>query len=193
MEMLANVPLLLRESPLDWEHWLEEHHASPHGVWLKIAKKDAGGISVSYAEALDAALCHGWIDGQKKPYDDTYWLQKFTPRRPRSVWSKVNTDKATRLIESGRMRPAGLREVDAAKRDGRWDAAYQSQSKVTVPDDFQLELERHPQAKAFFDTLNKLNRYAICHRIETAKRAETRKARIDRFIAMLLANEKLYP
>jgi uncharacterized protein YdeI (YjbR/CyaY-like superfamily) len=162
-------------------------------VWLKIAKKGTEGISVSYAEALDGALCYGWIDAQKKSYDDTFWLQKFTPRRLKSVWSKVNTEKATQLMESGKVRPAGLREVDVAKQDGRWDAAYRSQSNLTIPSDFRVELETHPQAREFFETLNKFNRYAICHRIETAKKPEARKTRIGKFIAMLADHEKIYP
>jgi uncharacterized protein YdeI (YjbR/CyaY-like superfamily) len=193
MEMIADLPVLLFASPREWEEWLGEDFAQPQGAWLKIAKKGAGATSVSHAEALELALCHGWIDGQAKPYDETFWLQKFTPRRRASGWSKVNTEKALQLIKSGRMQPAGLREVEAAKQDGRWDAAYAPQSKATVPDDFQSELERNPQAKAFFATLNKLNRYAIYHRIETAKKAETRKARIDKFITMLANNEKIYP
>jgi uncharacterized protein YdeI (YjbR/CyaY-like superfamily) len=193
METLANLPILLFESTQSWDAWLGEHHAQPHGVWIKIAKKGAGATTVSYAEALDAALCYGWIDGQKQAFDDSFWLQKFTPRRRKSVWSRVNTDKALQLIESGRMKPAGLREVDAARQDGRWDAAYQSQGNLTIPDDFLAELDRQPEARAFFETLNKVNRYAICYRIETAKKPETRKARIDKFIAMLAANEKIHP
>ena len=193
METLANLPVLLFASPQQWDDWLDEHHTQPHGVWLKIAKKDAGITTVSYAEALDGALCYGWIDGQKKAYDDTFWLQRFTPRRPKSVWSKINTDKAVQLMASGKMKPAGLREVEAARQDGRWDAAYQSQRNLTIPDDFRAQLDDNPQAKAFFDRLNKLNRYALCYRIEAAKKQETRKARIDTFIAMLANHEKLYP
>ena len=192
-ETLADLPVLLFESPREWESWLDAHYAQPRGVWLKLAKKGAPVPSVSYADALDAALCYGWIDAQKKSYDSTFWLQKFTPRRSRSVWSRVNTDNVMRLIEAGKMTPAGQREVDAARRDGRWDAAYEPQSNLTLPDDFQAELDRHPQAKEFFDTLNKVNRYAIHHRIATAKKPETRQARIDKFIAMLARGEKLYP
>lgn len=192
-ETLADLPLLLFQSVREWEDWLDAHHAQPQGVWLKITKKGAPVSSVSYADALDSALCYGWIDAQKKSYDSTFWLQKFTPRRPKSVWSKVNTDKVMRLIESGKMTSAGLREVDAARRDGRWDAAYASQSNFAIPDDFQVELDRHPQAKEFFDTLNKVNRYAIYHRITTAKKLETRRARIDKFIAMLAQGEKIHP
>jgi uncharacterized protein YdeI (YjbR/CyaY-like superfamily) len=193
METLADVPIMLFDSPHAWEQWLAERHAQTQGVWLKIAKKGADASSVSYADALDAALCYGWIDGQKKSYDDTFWLQKFTPRRPRSVWSRVNTAKAEQLIASGRMRPTGQREVDAAKGDGRWGRAYQSQGALTLPDDLRAALDSHPGARAFFDTLNKANRYAICHRVETARKPETRRARIDKFIAMLAANERLYP
>ncbi|HWE61427.1 MAG TPA: YdeI/OmpD-associated family protein [Chloroflexota bacterium] len=193
METLADVPVLLCESPQQWEAWLDEHHTQSQGVWLKLAKKAAGMASVSYADALDVALCYGWIDGQKKPYDDRYWLQKFTPRRPRSVWSRVNTQRADQLIESGRMRPAGLRAVEAARQDGRWEAAYAAQSRMTVPDDFLAALASQPQARAFFETLNKVNRYAICYRIETARKPETRRARIEKFIAMLANHETPYP
>ncbi len=193
MEMLETLPIVFFDSYLAWEDWLREHGGEPQGVWLKIAKKGTGQPSVSYADALDVALCYGWIDGKKKACDDTYWLQKFTPRRPKSVWSKINTDKAMQLIASGRMTPAGLREIEAAKTDGRWDAAYSSQRTLTTPDDFQQALDQHPRARTFFDTLNRANRYAICYRIETAKKPETRRGRIDRFIAMLAREEKLYP
>jgi uncharacterized protein YdeI (YjbR/CyaY-like superfamily) len=148
---------------------------------------------VFYQEALDVALCFGWIDGQKKKFDDQYWLQKFTPRRPRSIWSKVNQEKVAALIEQGRMQEAGMREIERAKADGRWDAAYESQSRITVPDELQAELDRNPDAKAFFEQLNSANRYAILHRIVTAKKPVTRQRRIERFIAMLKAGEKLYP
>lgn len=193
METLANLPILLFDTPQAWENWLNEHHAQPHGVWLKMAKKGAGVVSVSYAEALDVALCYGWIDAQKKGYDGAFFLQKFTPRRPKSVWSKINTEKVTQLVAAGRMQPSGLREVEAARRDGRWQAAYQPQSALTVPDDLQAELARHPAAQAFFDTLNKVNRYAICYRIQTARKPETRRARIEKFIAMLENHESLHP
>lgn len=193
MEALDNLPILFFASPQAWEAWLDEHHAQPRGVWLKIAKKGAGIASVSYAEALDAALCYGWIDGQRRSYDDSFFLQKFTPRRAKSVWSQINTQKVEQLVAAGRMKPAGLREIEAARQDGRWAAAYQSQKNLTVPDDFLAELDAHPEARAFFETLNKVNRYAICYRIQTARKPETRKARIDKFIAMLEAGEKLYP
>jgi len=193
MEMFANLPVVFCESARQWEDWLNESQGQLGGVWLKFAKKGTGVTSLSYSDALDVALCHGWIDGLKQSYDSVFWLQKFTPRRPKSLWSRANTARVTALIESGRMKPGGLRDVEAAKADGRWDAAYASQRTMTVPDDFQAELDRSPLAKEFFATLNGTNRYAICYRIATAKKPETRKARIDTFIAMLLAREKLYP
>jgi len=193
MDTLAGLPILLLESQDAWEEWLDTYHAQSQGVWLKIAKKDSTIVTVSYTEALEEALCYGWIDGQKKSYDHEVWLQKFTPRRPKSIWSKVNSDKVTQLIASGRMKPAGLKEVNVAKEDGRWDAAYESQRNFTIPDDFQAELDSNARAKAFFETLNRQNRYAICFRIQTAKKTVTRQARIDKFIAMLNNNEKLYP
>ena len=193
VETMANLPMLLMESPRVWRAWLDEHHAQSQGAWLKIAKKDAAPVSVTYAEALEEALCYGWIDGQKKAYDEAFWLQKFTPRRRGSVWSKVNVAKAEQLIASGAMQPAGLREVEAARQDGRWDAAYASQRDIAVPADFLAELEKNPGAKAFFATLNSVNRYAICFRIQTARKPETRRARIAKFVAMLARNEKLHP
>jgi len=142
---------------------------------------------------LEGALCFGWIDGQKAAFDEQYWLQKFTPRRPKSIWSQINCDKATALIESGRIQPSGLRQVELAKADGRWNAAYASQSKATVPDDLQDALDRNPQARDFFLTLNSVNRYAILFRIQTAKKAETRAARIQIFVDMLAKGEKPHP
>ena len=193
MKSSSDAPILLFESPEQWEQWLKEQHATSSGVRLQIAKKGAGQPTVSYAEALDIALCYGWIDGQKGALDDQFWLQKFTPRRPKSVWSKINTQKATALIEQGKMQPAGLKEVEAAKRDGRWDAAYQSQRNSELPEDFQAELDKNPEAKAFFATLNSVNRYAIHYRVQSAKKAETRRARIEKFIAMLNDHQKIYP
>lgn len=193
METLDNLNVILFSSQAAWEQWLAAHHAEPQGVWLKLAKRDSGVASVSYAEALDVALCYGWIDGLKKAYDQQFWLQKFTPRRPKSIWSKINAEKAAGLIASGRMQPAGLSEVTAAQQDGRWDAAYSSQSQLSMPEDFQSALDHNPAAKAFFVGLNKQNRYAIYFRIHTAKKPETRQARIDRFIAMLANHETLYP
>lgn len=181
------------ETQQDWERWLTEHHTKTVGTWLKIAKKETGIPSVSYAEALESAICYGWIDGQKASFDGTYWLQKFTPRRPKSIWSKVNCDKATALIAEGRMQPAGLQQVELAKADGRWDVAYESQSKIAIPADFQRELDKNQKAMDFFSTLDSTNRYAILFRIQTAKKPETRSARIHKFIEMLSKNEKIYP
>jgi uncharacterized protein YdeI (YjbR/CyaY-like superfamily) len=190
---LTDIPVLPFERQKDWAVWLDKNHATSSGVWLKLAKKASGIKSVTYDEALEEALCFGWIDGQKRSHDETSWLQKFTPRGPKSIWSKINTEKAQRLIESGRMKPAGLKEVESARQDGRWDAAYSSQSKATVPDDLQAELDRSAKAKAFFATLDSRNRYAILHRIHTAKKAQTRAKRIEQFIRMLEMKEKIYP
>lgn len=189
----SELPIMLFEDQQAWADWLDQHHGGSSGVWLRIAKKASDTASVSYAEALDVALCYGWIDGQKYTYDQGSWLQKFTPRRAKSIWSKVNREKVQALIESGRMQPQGLREVERAKQDGRWEAAYDPQSSSEVPADFQAELEQHPEAAAFFATLNKRNRYPILFRIQTAKKPETRAKRIAEFIAMLERHEKLYP
>ena len=193
MKNSNDLPIIPFETPQDWEVWLNEHHATTKGIWLKLAKKETGIPSLSYAEALDVALCYGWIDGQKASFDDQYWLQKFTPRGPRSIWSKVNCNKVTTLLAEGRMQPAGVRQVELAKADGRWDAAYDSQSKITVPDDFQQALDSNQQAKDFFDTLDSSNRYAILFRIHTAKKPETRLVRIQKFIEMLAKNERIHP
>jgi uncharacterized protein YdeI (YjbR/CyaY-like superfamily) len=189
---MNDLPVLPFESERAWEGWLEENHIDSQGVWLKIARKGVGQNSISYQEALSVALCFGWIDGQKNKFDDRYWLQKFTPRRPKSGWSKINCQKATELIEQGRMRPAGMREVERAKQDGRWDAAYESQSTATIPDDLQKALDANPAVKAFFDQLNSVNRYAMIYRITTAKKPETRRQRIEKFIAMLNDGKKIY-
>jgi uncharacterized protein YdeI (YjbR/CyaY-like superfamily) len=189
----TDLPILPFERQKDWAAWLEKNHATSSGVWLKLAKKASGIKSVTYDEALEAALCYGWIDGQKKSHDETSWLQKFTPRGPKSIWSKINTEKAQRLIESGQIKPAGLKVVESAKQDGRWDAAYAPPSKAVVPDDLQAELDRNAKAKAFFATLDSLNRYAILHRIHTAKKTETRARRIEQFVRMLENGEKIYP
>jgi uncharacterized protein YdeI (YjbR/CyaY-like superfamily) len=176
-----------------WEEWLEENHADVPGVWLKIPKAGSGLVGVDYAQALESALCHGWIDGQKKKLDEKNWLQRFTPRRRGSSWSQVNRQKATGLIERGRMRPAGLREVEKAKADGRWEAAYASQSKATVPDDLRAALDASPAAREFFATLDSRNRYAILYRVQDAKKPQTRAARIEKFVAMLAEGRKPYP
>jgi uncharacterized protein YdeI (YjbR/CyaY-like superfamily) len=187
------LPVMTFESTDAWDTWLAAHHADSPGLWLKIAKKGAAGRTVSYSDALDVALCHGWIDGQKGRHDDEYWLQRFTPRKPGSNWSKINTERAAALIESGRMRPAGLREVERAQADGRWEQAYESQSRVTVPEDLARALAANERARAFFATLDSANRYAILYRIGTAKKPETRAKRIDTFVAMLSEHKKIHP
>ena len=176
-----------------WEAWLETHGEAAAGVWLRIAKRSAEQSTVSYAEAVESALCYGWIDGQKQAEDEHHWLQRFTPRTAKSIWSKINTAKAEALISAGRMRPPGLRAVDLAKQDGRWEAAYSSASTSTVPDDLQQALDANPKAKQFFATLNGQNRYAILFRIQNVKKAETRAKKIAQFIDMLNKGETLHP
>jgi uncharacterized protein YdeI (YjbR/CyaY-like superfamily) len=172
---------------------LEEHHSDPAGVWLKIAKKGRGIETLTHAEALEEALCFGWIDAVRHAHDDDYFLQRFVPRRPRSKWSQVNRDKVMALTEVGRMHPAGLAEVERAKADGRWDAAYAPQSRATVPDDLQAELDARPKAMATFETLKSQNRYAILYRLRDAKRPETRARRLQQFVEMLERGETPYP
>jgi uncharacterized protein YdeI (YjbR/CyaY-like superfamily) len=186
-------PIELFDSQESWRNWLDGQRGDSAGVWVQIAKKGSGHLSVSYAEALDVAICYGWIDGLKRPLDSEFWLQRFTPRRARSKWSQVNVKKATALIESGQMQPAGLREVELAKSDGRWDAAYPSHSTATVPDDLGAALDAEPRAREFFDNLNSTNRYAIVYRVQDAKRPETRASRIAKFVAMCTAGERLHP
>lgn len=186
-----DLPIEHFADPAAWERWLERHPQSS-GVWLKIAKKDAGIPSVTYAEALDVALCHGWIDGQKKGFDAQFFLQRFTPRRARSTWSKINVAKIDTLSAAGRMRPAGLREVEAAKADGRWDAAYDGAKSMDVPPELVKALARNRKAKAFFDSLDKANRYAVCWRVQTAVKPETKQARVEKLVAMLARGEKIH-
>jgi uncharacterized protein YdeI (YjbR/CyaY-like superfamily) len=186
-------PILSFETQQSWEAWLAGHGADSAGIWLKIAKKEAGIASVNYAEALEGALCYGWIDGQKAALDDQNWLQKFTPRGRKSGWSKINREKTEALIAAGRMQATGLRQVDLAKADGRWDAAYESQRTMGVPEDLQLELDRRPAAQAFFNTLDSANRYAVLYRVTTAKKSETRAARIIKLVEMLEQNKKIHP
>ena len=188
----TDLPILPFASQKKWADWIAKQHDKSSGVWLKLAKKGSEISSVTYDEALEVALCYGWIDGQKKGYDDKYWLQKFTPRAAKSIWSKINTEKAEKLIKSGKMEPAGLKAIEAAKQDGRWDAAYESQKNISVPDDFQAALNKSPKAKVFFATLNSVNRYAILFRIHNAKKPETRAKRIQQFVVMLERGEKLY-
>ncbi len=193
MAQRSTDPVRAFESQAAWEAWLAEHHATSAGIWLKMAKKASGIPSVTFAEALESALCHGWIDGQRNRFDDQWFLQRFTPRRPRSNWSKINRGKVERLIEEGRMRPAGLREVERARADGRWDAAYDAPSAATVPADLQQALDENRAAAACFATLNGQNRFAILYRIHDAKRPETRARRIEKFVAMLSEGTKPYP
>jgi uncharacterized protein YdeI (YjbR/CyaY-like superfamily) len=176
-----------------WVAWLEKNHAASPGVWLRLAKKSSHKKSVSYDDAVEVALCYGWIDGQAKGEDENYSLQKFTPRAKRSSWSRRNRERAIALIESGRMKPAGLMEIERAKQDGRWAAAYDSPSTMKVPRDFQAALNEEARAKAFFKSLDGRNRYAILFQLQTAKSPETRARRIERFVAMLAREEKLYP
>jgi uncharacterized protein YdeI (YjbR/CyaY-like superfamily) len=184
---------LLFENQAAWTAWLASNHGTSSGVWLRLAKKSSGRSSVTYAEAIEVALCHGWIDGQKKSDDEQYWLQRFTPRTGKSIWSKINREKALSLIESGQMQAAGLKEVERARTDGRWEAAYDSARTAAVPSDLQAALDLNVKAKAFFATLNRQNRYAILFRLQTAKKAETRAKRIQLFVKMLENHDKLHP
>lgn len=181
------------ESAEAFESWLGEHHSSSPGIWLKLRRKARGVVALDYARALDVALCYGWIDGQKGAFDDRNWLQRFTPRKPKSKWSKVNRDKATALLEQGRMQPPGLAEVERAKADGRWDAAYDGAKSASVPDDLAEALAANPAAAEFFATLNGQNRYAILYRIQDVKKPETRVRRIEKYVAMLAERKKLHP
>jgi uncharacterized protein YdeI (YjbR/CyaY-like superfamily) len=177
-----------------WRGWLAEHHAvTPEGVWLQIAKKGSGIDSVDHAQALEVALCFGWIDGQRKGLDQTYFVQRFTPRRARSTWSKINRDKVEALVATGEMQPAGLAEIDRAKADGRWAAAYDGQRTSTVPDDLAAAFETNPVARDFFATLDSTNRYAILFRLQTAKKPETRARRLATFVEMLSDHRTIYP
>jgi uncharacterized protein YdeI (YjbR/CyaY-like superfamily) len=177
----------------EWSAWLASRHGSSVGVWLKIAKKASNTTSITYAEAVEVALAWGWIDGQKGTFDHAWWLQKFTPRGVRSMWSKINREKATALIAAGKMMRSGLAEVERAKKDGRWDRAYESQSRASVPEDLEKALARNPRAKKFFATLDARNRYAVLFRVQHAKKAETRARRIAQFVEMLAKGEKLHP
>jgi uncharacterized protein YdeI (YjbR/CyaY-like superfamily) len=186
-------PIILFADQEAWLAWLAGNHTTSTGLWLRLAKKGAPLLSVTYAEALEAALCYGWIDAQKKGESEHAWLQRFTPRRTRSIWSKVNREKAVALIKAGRMQPAGLEQVARAKKDGRWEAAYDSPGNAEVPDDLQAALDGNARAKAFFGTLDRANRYAILWRIQTVKKAETRARRIREFVEMLERREKVHP
>ena len=189
----TDLPVMVFENKEAWETWLSEHFDESAGLWLRIAKKSAGAQSVSYHEALEVALCYGWIDGQKERFDQRFWMQKFTPRGPTSIWSKLNRAKALELIDQGRMQPAGLTAIENAKENGRWSTAYDSHRTAVAPDDFLKALEKNPEARAFFARLSSQNRYAILFRIQTAKKIETRQKRILRFVEMLAKHKTLYP
>jgi uncharacterized protein YdeI (YjbR/CyaY-like superfamily) len=184
-------PIVFFATPAELETWFDEHGEQSDGIWLKFAKKAAGTKSVVYAEALDVALCHGWIDGQVKRFDDNYYLQRFTPRRKRSNWSKINRGHVERLVAEGRMRPGGLREVERAKADGRWDEAYDSSTTATVPDDFAEALAARPAALDYFESLGNTKRYSFLYRIRDAKRPETRARRIAEYVELLARGETL--
>jgi len=189
----ADAPTIAFPSKAAFREWLEANQADQDGLWLKLAKKGSGVPSPTYAEALDVALCFGWIDGQKRPCDETYWLQRFTPRRTRSKWSKVNIAKVAALVASGEMTPSGLAEVERAKADGRWEAAYEPQSAATFPDDFLAAVEQNPTAKVNLATITRASKYAIIYRLGDAKRPETRQRRLEQFVAQLAAGEEPYP
>jgi len=191
VETYQDLPVQSFATQPEWLAWLSKHHDSDKGIWIKFAKKATGIPTISYAEALEDALCYGWIDGQTKGVDETYYLQKFTPRRPKSIWSKRNIGIVEKLVESRRMQPAGQAAIDAAKADGRWDQAYDSPSNITMPADLQTALEANPKANAFYATLGKTNTYAILWRTQTAKKPETRAARIEKLVAMLERGETL--
>jgi uncharacterized protein YdeI (YjbR/CyaY-like superfamily) len=191
--MADELPTVSFASPAELETWLEENHDRSEGLWLKIAKKDSGIESVTYGEALELALCFGWIDSQKRGFDERWFLQRFTPRRPRGRWSRINREKAEALLAAGSIRPAGLVEVEAAKADGRWDAAYEGQATAKVPADLQRELDANPQVAEFFAGLDSANRYAIVYRLQDAKRPETRERRLAKFVGMLERREKIHP
>jgi uncharacterized protein YdeI (YjbR/CyaY-like superfamily) len=190
--MAADFPTLLFEDESEWRVWLEKNHAKIDGVWVKVAKKDKGVGSVSFKEALDGALCYGWIDGQIKGFDDKFYLHKFTPRRKGSSWSQNNRDNIARLTKAGLMKPAGLKEVEEAKADGRWEAAYAPQGRAEPPEDLVEALKKNPKALAFFETLTGAKRYSFIFRTVTAKKPETRAARIKKFVEMMERGETFY-
>ncbi|WP_291692443.1 YdeI family protein [Bradyrhizobium sp.] len=187
------MPVIAFKSQSAFEAWLAAQGATTKGLWLKVAKKSSGIESVSRQEAVDAALCHGWIDGQLDSFDDNHWLIRFTPRQPTSKWSEKNRARALELIELGRICPAGLKEIERAKADGRWERAYEAQGTARVPDDLAAALASSRKAKGFFETLNSKNRYAILYRVHDAKRPSTRVARIEKFVAMLEEGRTIYP
>lgn len=188
----SEYPIQFFEDQESWENWLEENHDSSSGIRLQIAKKQSGVVSLSYEEALESALCYGWIDSKKETFDEKTWLQRFTPRGAKSIWSKVNKEKAEFFIKNGRMKSSGMKAIEVAKKNGQWDGAYEPQSSATIPEDFVIELNKNSVAKAFFETLDSRNRYSILFRIKSAKKQETRMKRIQEFIMMLEKGEKIY-
>ncbi|HEY8601122.1 MAG TPA: YdeI/OmpD-associated family protein [Thermomicrobiales bacterium] len=192
-ETKGGLPILAFPSQAAWEEWLAAQPPTARGLWLKLAKKDTGIATVSQVEAVESALCYGWIDGQGAKFDDAYWLIRFTPRGPQSRWSAINRDRAVKLIESGRMQPGGLREVERARADGRWERAYAPPSTATPPDDLAAALAANLEAQRFFDALDSTNRYAIIYRVGDAKKPETRARRIEQYVAMLTRGETIYP
>jgi uncharacterized protein YdeI (YjbR/CyaY-like superfamily) len=190
--VIADAPIRAFKDAKAWESWLAKNQTAIDGIWMRIAKKASGKKSVTYPEALEVALCYGWIDGLKRPESETTWLQRFTPRRARSIWSKINREKALSLIESGKMKPAGLEEIERAKNNGCWDSAYASPSAATMTPELEIALKESPRARAFFETLSRANRYAILWRVQTAKKAETRAKRIRSFIEMLEKGETIH-
>ena len=188
----TELPLLPFASQQDFNNWLAENHDKSDGLWLKLAKKGTNVPSIMYDEAVETSLCYGWIDSQKKGFDESFWLQRFTPRKAKSIWSRDNHEKAEGLIASDQMQLTGLAAVEQAKQSGRWQAAYDSQGTINVPDDLQAELDQNPKTKAFFDTLDSTNRYAIMFRLQTARKVETRAKRLRQFVEMLERGEKIY-
>lgn len=192
-KLKRDLPVIAFNSQQAWGAWLAAQPAHSKGLWLKLAKKSSGIASVSKADAIDTALCHGWIDGQLDSFDDDFWLIRFTPRQATSKWSEKNRTRALQLVELKRMRPEGLAQIERAKRDGRWDAAYASQRAAQVPEDLRAALAKNKKAKSSFEALDSHNRYAILYRLHDAKKAETRTARLEKFVAMLTAGETIYP
>jgi uncharacterized protein YdeI (YjbR/CyaY-like superfamily) len=192
MQIKTDYPMRFFASQKEWESWLSQNHDKENGVWLRFYKKNSGVVSLTYDQALEEALCYGWIDSQAKSYDEKSYLQKFTPRRSKSIWSKINTGHIERLMKEGRMKTAGMLQVEAAKKDGRWQSAYAPQNTIVIPNEFMQELKKNQKAFTFFETLNKSNKYAIAFRLTTAKKEETKKKRIKDFIAMLSRGEKFH-
>lgn len=192
MTETKNLPVLIFYTPREFESWLKKNHDKSPGIWIRLSKKKSPVQTITYMEAVESALCYGWIDSQKKSCDDNFWLQRFTKRKPSSIWSMINREKSLALIESGRMQKPGLNAIEAAKENGKWEAAYESQKTIAVPDDFALLLSRNRKAKVFFESLDSANRYAILFRISNSKKAGTRIKKIKLFIEMLSKEEKLH-